>query len=175
MNMLLATGVFAAVSRELGLPLRFSGTTGHLKDTCDALLLAKALDWATSAVTARNEIFNIANGDCYFWEDLFAAVAREFGMVNDKGHSLSLARVMSDKGDVWDRIVKKYKLKPYALTDLVPSWDYADFTFRFRQDPYHSILSTIKLRQAGFHDCVNTREMLVSHLRALQEARILPK
>jgi nucleoside-diphosphate-sugar epimerase len=174
MNMLLAVGVFAAISRELGLPLRFSGTVGHLKDACDANLVARALAWAANADSARNEIFNVSNGDCFLWEAVFPKVADVFSMPHGTPHSLSLARVMPDKAEVWDRIVQKHGLRPYKLADLIPSWNFADFTFRYRQKPFHSLLSTIKIRQAGFHDCIDTEQMLLGHLRALQENRILP-
>ena len=81
---------------------------------------------------------------------------------------------MGDKGPVWDDIVRKHKLRPYRLRDLVPSWEYADFTFRYRQAPFESLLSTIKIRQAGFLECIDTTEMFVTRLRNLQNDRILP-
>jgi nucleoside-diphosphate-sugar epimerase len=175
MNMILALGVFAAITRELGLPLRFSGALGHLKDTCDSGLLARATEWAGQAPAARNQVFNVANGDCFLWENIFPKVAEVFRMLHGNPHSLSLARTMPGKARVWDDIVQKHQLKPYRLSDLVPSWDFADFTFRYRQAPYHSLLSTVKIRQAGFNDCADTESMFVSHLRQLQRDRILPR
>jgi len=174
MNMLLATGVFAAISRELGLPLRFSGAPGHLKDFCDAGLLARAIDWAGTAPTARNEIFNIANGDCFLWEALFPRIAEVFSMPSGRPHSLSLARIMDDKADVWARIVSKHDLRPYPLSELVATWDYADFTYRYNQRPFHSLLSTIKIRQAGFADCCDSETAFLQALKDLQAKRILP-
>ncbi|MGZ5895515.1 MAG: NAD-dependent dehydratase, partial [Xanthobacteraceae bacterium] len=82
--------------------------------------------------------------------------------------------VMADKGPTWDRIVKRHNLKPYRLEQLVPSWEFADFTFRHRQAPFESVQSTIKIRQAGFHDCVDTEEMFVRQLRELQQSGVLP-
>jgi nucleoside-diphosphate-sugar epimerase len=174
MNTLLLVGLFAAISRELGLRLRFPGAPGHLKDACDAQLLAKAIHWSGSSGTAANEIFNIANGDCFMWEQVFPGIADVFEMECGTPHAMSLSRVMADKGPVWDRIVQKHQLKPYRMHDLVPTWEYADFTFRYRQAPYESVLSTIKLRQAGFHDCLDTEEMFVAQLQHLQRERILP-
>ena len=75
---------------------------------------------------------------------------------------MSLGRVMADKGPIWDAIVKKHQLQPYKLEQLVPSFEYADFTFRYRQTPFESLQSTIKIRQAGFHDCIDTQEMFVN-------------
>ncbi|MDB5569369.1 MAG: dependent epimerase/dehydratase family protein [Hyphomicrobiales bacterium] len=174
MNAILAVGVFASLCREMGLPFRFPGALGHLKDACDAGLLARAIAWAGQADTARNEIFNVANGDCFMWEQLWPHVAEVFNMEHAFPHALSLARAMPDKGHVWDAIVKKHDLKPYRLDQLVPNWQFADFTFRYGQKPYESLMSTIKLRQAGFHECADTQTMTVNQLRELQAARILP-
>ncbi|MGZ5867472.1 MAG: SDR family oxidoreductase [Xanthobacteraceae bacterium] len=174
MNTILALGLYAAISRELGLALRFPGAVGHLKDACDARLLAKAVHWAGQSENAANEIFNVANGDCFLWEQAFPRIAEVFSMEHAAPHSTSLARVMADKGPTWDRIVKRHNLKPYRLEQLVPSWEFADFTFRHRQAPFESVQSTIKIRQAGFHDCVDTEEMFVRQLRELQQSGVLP-
>ncbi len=174
MNTLLVVGLFAAVSRELGLPLRFPGAVGHLKDLCDAELLAKAVHWAGDSDAAANETFNISNGDVFLWEQIFPRIAKVFGMESDFPHPMPLGRVMADKAPVWDRIVAKHRLEPYSYTQLVASWEYADFTFRHRQTPYESVLSTIKARQAGFHDCVDTEDMFVRQLTELQRRKILP-
>jgi nucleoside-diphosphate-sugar epimerase len=175
MNTILTVGLYAAISRELGLALRFPGALGHLKDACDARILAKAVHWAADSANARNKIFNVSNGDAFLWEQVFPAIAGVFGMECAAPHPMSLGRVMADKAAVWDAIVKKHGLKPYRLKDLVPSWEYADFTFRYRQTPYESIQSTIRIRQAGFHDCIDTETMFVEQLQALQQARILPR
>jgi nucleoside-diphosphate-sugar epimerase len=174
MNTILTIGIFAAISRELGLALRFPGALGHLKDACDARLLANAVHWAGGSPNATNQIFNVNNGDCFLWEQAFPRIAEVFAMPCAEPHAMSLGRVMADKAPVWDAIVQKHQLKPYTLKQLVPSWEYADFTFRYRQTPYESVQSTIKIRQAGFHDCVDTEEMFVRQLRELQTARILP-
>jgi hypothetical protein len=36
------------------------------------------------------------------------------------------------------------------------------------------IVSTIKARQAGFHDCMDTEDMFQKWLRRFQELRLLP-
>jgi nucleoside-diphosphate-sugar epimerase len=174
MNTILTVGIFATISRELGLALRFPGAPGHLKDACDAQLLAKAVHWAGGSANAANQIFNVANGDCFMWEQAFPRIAEVFAMPSAEPHGMSLGRVMADKAPVWDDIVRKHQLKPYTLKQLVPSWEYADFTFRHRQTPYESVQSTIKIRQAGFHECVDTEEMFVRQLRDWQKMRVLP-
>ncbi|MBV8259867.1 MAG: SDR family oxidoreductase [Paraburkholderia sp.] len=174
LSTILVVGVFAAISRELGLMLRFPGAIGHLKDACDASILAKSVHWAGQSPRAANQIFNVTNGDCFLWEQVFPSIARVFGMKCGAPHPMALSRVMGDKDQIWDDIVRKYNLHPYRLRALVPSWEYADFTFRHGQKPFESLLSTIKIRQAGFHECVDTEQMFVSQLRGLQEKHILP-
>ena len=175
MNTILVIGLYAAISRELGLALRFPGALGHLKDACDAQLLAKAVHWAGGSASANNQIFNVSNGECFLWEQVFPKIAEVFGMEHATPHAMSLGRVMADKSPVWDRMVAKYNLKPYRYDELVKSWEYADFTFRYRQAPFESLQSTIKIRQAGFSECIDTQAMFVAQLRKLQRDRILPQ
>ena len=174
LSTILVVGVFAAISRELGLMLRFPGAIGHLKDACDAGVLANSVHWAGQSPRAANQIFNVTNGDCFLWEQVFPSIARVFGMKCGARHPMALSRVMGDKDQIWDGIVRKYNLHPYRLRDLVPSWEYADFTFRHGQKPFESLLSTIKIRQAGFHECVDSAEMFTIQLCELQNKRVLP-
>lgn len=174
MNTILAVGVFAAVSRELGIPLRFPGGEGHMIQACDSRLLARSIAWSGEAETARNQIFNVANGDVFMWEHLFPRIAEVFGMESEPSHAMSLVRVMTGKGDVWDRIVKRHGLAPHKLTDLVPAWDFPDFSLRYNTPPFPNFMSTIKIWQAGFHEYRDTEEMYLEFLRAFQRAKILP-
>jgi len=174
MNTILAIGVFAAISRELGIPLRYPGAEGHVRDACDARILAQAMEWAGETPACANEAFNIANGDCLAWEEVWPKFAEVFAMPFAAPHTFSLGKVMPGKGDVWDRIVQKHGLKPYRYEELVPSWDFADFSLRFGQAPSVTLLSTIKARRAGFTACADSEEMYVELLRVYQRERILP-
>ena len=75
---------------------------------------------------------------------------------------------------MWERIVKKYELLPYAYEEIVPSWQFADFLLGYgqRPNPYH--MSTIKIRKAGFGECVDSEDMFVELIADLQKRRILP-
>eukprot|EP01043_Picozoa_sp_COSAG02_P034279 COSAG02_NODE_2388_length_8979_cov_6.381081_5_plen_298_part_00 len=48
LNMIAALGVYAAVSRELGEPLRYPGGPPIVKQLCDSRVLARALSWCLS-------------------------------------------------------------------------------------------------------------------------------
>ena len=55
MNMLSAIGVFAAVQRERGEPLRFPGGAPCITQATDADLLARAIVWAAEEPGARSK------------------------------------------------------------------------------------------------------------------------
>jgi len=77
---------------------------------------------------------------------------------------------MADKAPVWERIVAKHALQPtpYAEAAL---WPYGDFVFT----PEYDIMSdTLKLRRAGFNECMDTEEMFLRLLTRMREARALP-
>lgn len=174
MNTILAVGVFAAVSRELGIPLRFPGGEGHMIQACDSRLLARSIAWSGEAETARNEVFNVANGDVFMWEHVFPRIAEVFEMASEPPHTMSLVRVMTGKGSVWDRIVLKHGLIPHTLTDLVPAWDFPDFSLRYNTSPFPNFMSTIKIWQAGFHEYRDTEEMYLEFLREFRRTKVLP-
>ena len=174
MNLLAATGAYAAISRELGLPLVFPGAGDRITEATDARLLANAILWAGQAEQAANQIFNVTNGDVLTWRSLWPVVARAFGMEVGQPHPMSLPVVMSDKEPVWQRIVQRHGLLPHTLAELIgSSWQFADFAFS-RTDQVASLVSTIKIRQAGFTDCIDSAAMLDWWLRELQRRRILP-
>ncbi|HUN51338.1 MAG TPA: SDR family oxidoreductase [Candidatus Sulfotelmatobacter sp.] len=175
MNVLTSIGTYAAISRELGLPLRFPGGEPRILEMTDARLLARAIAWAATSERAAGEIFNITNGDCFEWPTIWPRVAEAFGMALGPAQPCRLQRVMADKAPIWDRIVAKHRLAPHALAALVPSWQYADFTFGYGSRPNPVLLSTIKARQFGFPDCIDTESMLIEWLGELQRRNILPR
>lgn len=175
MNTVLAIGVFAAISREFGIPLRYPGGQGHLRDACDARILAQAMEWAGETPACGNQIYNITNGDLLMWEEAWPKFAAVFGMECGTPHTFPLARVMTDKGEVWERIVARHGLQPNRLEALVPSWEFTDFSLRHGQAPAPTLLSTIKARRDGFSACTDSEQMYVELLRWYQSEGILPR
>lgn len=175
MNAVAALGVYASICRELGQPLRFPGGPACLQEAVDSRLLGRAIKWAGSEPRCRGEIYNIANGDCFSWPNLWPGFARRFGVASGIAHPFSLAEVMRDKGPVWDRIVAKHSLVPNAFGDIVASWQFMDYLLRYgRTYPHHSLVSTIKARKHGFQECMDTEEMFDNIFEELQAKRILP-
>ncbi len=175
LNLALTIGVFCAISREMGVPLRYPGGEAGIYEVCDTRIVARAIAWAATSPNARNQIFNVANGDHFQWPYIWPLFAEVFKMPHAEPHMFSLARVMPDKGPIWDAMVKKYALKPYRYEEIVPAWDYPDFAFRYGRAAFPTLMSTIKIRQAGFHECMDTEQMFVELLGQMQEQKLLPR
>lgn len=173
MNLINGLGVFAAVSKELGLPLRFPGSAAawsSLVQATDTDLLGRAALWSLRAPEARGQIFNVINGDQFRWRHIWAELADIFEMTAADPQPMSLVAQMADKGPVWDRVVKRHGLvaTPY---DQIAAWPFLDAVLNL---PFDMVQSTIKIRQAGFADCVDSHQSLRRQLGRLRAAKILP-
>ena len=91
---------------------------------------------------------------------------------------LSLAEEMPKREAEWAVIVKKYNLRtPASLKDYVgQSFIFTDLIFAQGVDrlPPSMLVSTIKVRQAGFYDCMDTEDMFRKWFRRFQELQLLP-
>jgi nucleoside-diphosphate-sugar epimerase len=174
MNMVAAVGAYAAISRQLGLPLIYPGSGVRVTEATDARLLARAIAWSGRNAAAANQIFNVTNGDVFTWENLWPTIARAFSMSVGLPHPMPLHRIMPGRAATWDKIVERYGLERVTLERLVSgSWQFADFAFT-RTHSTSSLLSTIKIRQAGFGDCIDTEESLAYWLAHWQARKLLP-
>ena len=174
MNMTMAIGVYAAVQRECGRPLAFPGGEPFITEATDAALLGRAIRWAAGAAESRNETFNVTNGDQLVWRSVWPTVAGVFGMEVGEDAPTSLVETMPRHAQLWDRMTRAHGLAGYGMDALIgSSWQFADAVFG-RHGGQHTLLSTVKIRQAGFRDCIDTEVMLEGQLRRLQQLRILP-
>lgn len=176
MNPVAALGAYAAIARELGQPLRYPGHPHLLTECTDARLIASAVEWAWNEPRAHQQAFNVANGDVIVWRTFFERLAREFGLVLGEPAELVMAEEMPRHAALWRRIARREGLAVDDLEQLLGlSWQYADATFASRRPfPVPPIVSTLKLRQFGFPDCIDTEECIVQHLRTMQALRYLP-
>lgn len=175
-NMVAAMGAYAAIERELGRPLGFPGGPPFVQQMSDSRLIARAFEWAATAPSAADETFNIANGDIVIWQHLWPAIVRHFGLAEGPPEPRSLAETMPTQAAVWQRIVDAHGLQPIPLDRLVgASWIFADFVLGHGKRPSATVLSTIKLQQAGFHDCLDSEDALIDWFRILQEQKVLPR
>ena len=176
MNMISVLGVLAALQRERGEPLRFPGGAPCITQATDADLLARAILWAAETPGCANQTFNIANGDVMVWQEIFSVVAEVFGMPLAQPQPQRLADTMPARAGEWQQIVARYGLEGHMMDELIgASWQFADAVFGYGGSPPDTVVSTVKARQFGFHECVDTEEMFVRQLSELQAARILPR
>ena len=176
LNILLAMAVYAVIRRAEGLPLRHPGGGGYVTEAIDTRLVARCLDWATDAAGARDQIFNITNGDNITFPGLWPTLARHFGMAMGEPEPQCLVDIMPTKAHIWEGIAKDHGLRDIPYDKLVgPSWQFADFNFAAGKNPAPVVVSTIKLRQAGFQDCIDTEDMLIELLTQYQDEGILPR
>ena len=173
MNLGMSIAVYATVSKELGLPLRFPGTEEAyraLYQLTSAEILAKATAWAGQSNAARNEIFNITNGDYFRWQHMWPRIAKMFDMEIADPIPIPLRVYMADKASLWDEIIRKYRLQAISY-DQVASWPFADAIFG---SCYDNFASTIKARRAGFPDCIDTEEMFGQFFAGLRSEQVIP-
>ena len=173
MSILPAIAVYAAVSKELGLPLRFPGKIGaynSLYQVTESTHFANAAFWAATEPRCGLEAFNITNGDYFRWKNLWPRIAEVFDMPVAEPQTISLTQHMADKGALWQAMTKKHGLQPFDWEQLV-GWPFADYVFGSDWDV---MTSTTKARQFGFHDVVDTEEMFCRLLRRFREEKIVP-
>jgi nucleoside-diphosphate-sugar epimerase len=178
MNLIPAIGVYAAVLKEAGRPLSFPGGPSWVREAVDADLLARACEWAATSPASGNEIFNINNGDVFEWRNVWPVIAESLGVDVGPDVPMSLAAEMPAREREWAAIVDKYRLAaPARLEEFVgQGFVYADMQFAYgaRKPPPTTLVSTIKARQAGFHDCMDTEDMFRKWFRRFRELRWLP-
>ena len=179
MNLIPAIGVYAALLRAEGRPLAFPGGPPWTREAVDADLLARACEWAATSPACANEIFNINNGDVFDWRQVWPAIAETLGMDVGPDAPLSLAAAMPPREPDWQAIVRRHGLRsPERLAEFVgQGFIYADGQFAYGRTapPPTTLVSTIKARQAGFHDCMDTEDMFRKWFRRFQELRWLPR
>jgi nucleoside-diphosphate-sugar epimerase len=173
-NLITVLGAYAAICRELQVPLDFPGTAAGysvLSELSDATCLAEAIIFISTHDSGKNAAFNVTNGDSFRWCQVWPLLAQWFGIPCGVPRGMKLAKWMADKGAVWDRIVARHELEPRSLGSLA-SWEFADFVFEKEWD---LLTDTGKLRRAGFNACVDTIAMIHDQLDQYRDARLLPR
>jgi nucleoside-diphosphate-sugar epimerase len=178
MNVIPALGAYAALRRLDGhADLPYPGGAERVAQAVDADLLAEAIAWCGEAGTARGEIFNVTNGDVFTWPNVWPAIAAALGMAPGEARPLSLDKAVRPREADWARVRATHALRAPGLADFVGlSFEYADYQMGYgRTEPGPpSIVSTIKLWQAGFHTVMDTEEMFRKAFAGMRARRLLP-
>jgi len=178
MNVIPALGVYAAMMRRAGkTALDYPGGGGRVAQAVDADLLARAIAWSGESEQAKNEIFNVTNGDVFVWPNVWPAIADALGFEAGVHVPLRLDTQIRLREDDWAAIRTAYGLKSGTLKEFVGlSFEYADYTMGYGRDTPGpaALVSTIKLMQAGFHEVMDTEAMFRKCFAEMQAKRLLP-
>jgi nucleoside-diphosphate-sugar epimerase len=174
MNLIPALGAHAAVMRERGPILPYPGGAERVSQAVDADLLARAIAWSGETRAARDETFNVTNGDVFTWPNIWPAIAEAVGMRPGADEPFLLQSL--GRAD-WDRVRHHHGLVSPALTEFVGlSLEYADYQMRYghTEPGPPAIVSTIKIARAGFHEVMDTELMFRKWFKVFQQKHLLP-
>ena len=178
MNVIPALGAYAAMMRRAGKTrLDYPGGVGRVAQAVDADLLARAIAWSGEAAAAKNEIFNVTNGDVFEWPNVWPAIADALGFEAGESVPLRLDTEIRPQEAAWAEIRATHGLKSGTLKEFVGlSFEYADYTMGYGRDKPGppAIVSTIKLMQAGFCEVMDTEAMFRKAFAEMQAKRLLP-
>lgn len=179
MNPVTAIGAYAALCRELGRPFTYPGQGTGLMEMVDATLLAEAFAWATVEPLAANQTFNVTNGDIMVLSHAWPDLAASLGLATDGDPPESLAAFCAESASVaaWARLAERHRLAEPSLSALLgQSHHYMDLLLgaRIAAKAVPVLLSTIKLRQAGFAACRDSAASLQHWLKRMSELKLLP-
>lgn len=175
MNMGVTLAVYATLCREAGRPFLFPGSATQwngLTDMTDARLLARHLEWAATTPAARDQAFNVVNGDVFRWCWMWNRLAQCFGVepAAFPGRGNPLEQQLADAAPIWADIARKYDLIEPDLNRLVSAWH----TDADLGRPIEVLTDMSKSRRLGFLDYQATDDAFLALFGRLRDARVIP-
>jgi nucleoside-diphosphate-sugar epimerase len=175
MNMGTTLAVYASICKESGRPFQWPGSQAQwngLSDVTDARVIAKQLVWAATAETARNEAFNITNGDYFRWSWLWPRLAAWFGIeaAGFDGTVHPLETTMANDAPLWRDIATRHGLAEADLSRLASPW-HTDLDLG---RPIEVMTDMSKSRKAGFHVHQRSDESFFELFAQLRTDRLIP-
>ena len=175
MNMAATLGAYAAICKETGKPFVFPGSPQQYEacvDITDGRIISKHLTWAATKKVARNQAFNIANGEVFRWSWLWPKLAAHLGVKAGEypGHAQPLEKQMAGMEPVWDKIVAKYGLEKNSLS-TVASWWHSDADLGRVIENFNDMT---KSRDMGFSGYQNSVHSFTDAFDKFRAAKVLP-
>jgi nucleoside-diphosphate-sugar epimerase len=175
MNMGATLAAYATICRETGRPFVFPGSAvqwNGLTDMTDAQLLARHLEWAATTDQARDQAFNVVNGDVFRWSWMWPRIAGWFGVeaAPFPGEVMPLERQLADAGPIWADIAKRRGLAESNLAVLASAWH----TDADLGRPIEVVTDMSKSRKLGFLDYQATDDSFFDLFARLRAERIIP-
>ncbi len=176
MNLGTTLAVYAAICKETGRPFQFPGSAAQwngLSDVTDARVLAEHLHWASTTNSARNEAFNVVNGDLFRWKWLWTEIAGYFGVepAGFNGSTRPLEAGMAGDAATWKKIAQRYQLKEPSLDRLVSPW-HTDLDLG---RPIEVMADMSKSRELGFTVYQKTTRSFFDLFDQLRAEQLIPE
>ena len=163
---------YAAVCRKLGLPLHFPGGPAAFEaliQLTDAQLLARGAIWAALEPHGNDVTYNITNGDLFRWSHVWPRVAEWFGLPVGRPLHVDLDLFMRSRGEAaWAELRREHGL----VVDLHQLQDWRQTQVLSSSVELHS--STIRIRQAGFQDCLDSEDRLIALFEEMRQRKYIP-
>jgi nucleoside-diphosphate-sugar epimerase len=175
MNMGSTLATYATLCRETGRPFVFPGSAvqwNGLTDMTDARLLARHLEWAATHPAARNQDFNVVNGDVFRWNWMWTRLAGWFGISPapfSPGDN-TLETQLAAAGPAWSDIARKYELVEPDLAKLASPWH----TDADLGRPIEVVTDMGKSRRLGFLDYQSTDQSFFDLFARMRSLRLIP-
>ena len=175
MNMGSTLAAYASICREVGRPFVFPGSAAQwngLSDMTDTRILAKQLLWASSEDVAKNEAYNIVNGDIFRWSWMWPRIAKWFGVEwEGPGDSIvPLEAQMAKDAPVWEAMADKYGLAEPNLWRVASPW-HTDLDL---SRPIEVMTDMALSRKLGFLAYQNTENAFHDLFSALRADKVIP-
>lgn len=175
MNMAATLGAYAAICKETGRPFVFPGSPEQYQavvDVTDGRIIAKHLLWAATEPAARNNAFNIVNGEVFRWNWLWPKLAAHLHVdtADYPGRAQPLEEQMQGMEHVWDGIVARHGLQKNSL-NTVASWWHSDADLG---RVIENFTDMTKSRDLGFTAYQNTVRSFTDAFDKLRAAKVLP-
>jgi nucleoside-diphosphate-sugar epimerase len=175
MNMGVTLAVYATLCRETGRPFVFPGSAvqwNSLTDMTDARQLARHLEWGAITPVARNQAFNIVNGDVFRWNWMWRRLADWFGIeaAPMPDQVTPLEAQLADAAPLWREIAQKYGLAEPELWRLISPWH----TDADLGRPIEVVTDMSKSRRMGFLDYQPTDDSFFDLFAKLRAEKLIP-
>jgi nucleoside-diphosphate-sugar epimerase len=175
MNMGSTLAVYASICKELGKPMLFPGSSvqwNSLTDVTDARVLAQQLLWAATTPAARNQAFNVVNGDIFRWNWMWKRIAGWFDVEASElhGEGTPLEKQLAHAAPIWKGIAEKYGLKEADINVLASPWH----TDADLGRPVEVVTDMSKSRKAGFTAYQATDDSFFDLFERLRSDRLIP-
>lgn len=175
MNMGTTLAVYASICKERNQPFIWPGSKAQwegISDMTDSKVLSEHLIWASTTEAAKNEAFNITNGDIFRWKWMWEQIAAYFQLecVGYTGEIRSLEKQMEHEEELWKKMTSKYNLKENNLLKLASAW-HTDLDL---SRPVEIMTDMSKSRKLGFKIYKPTIDSFIELFEELRTEKLIP-